>query len=145
MALPSSGELSLGDINEELGRSRTSEISLNTAENGGYVAINVDSVSRPSSTNPATVSEWYSYNHSALPPESDLFGIGSSTAIACSDLSSPTTLYWSTGAFGVGVQLFTNSILTNPVTANYVAWNGDTTVYELNGSGTVISNTGFSC
>lgn len=65
MALPGSGPLSLGDINVELGRSRTSTISLDAAENGSYGAINQNSTSRPSSSNPARVSEWYGYNHSA--------------------------------------------------------------------------------
>ena len=68
MTLPASGQLGLGDINVELGRSRTSQISLDTAENGGYGAINVNSRSRPNGANPAAVSEWYSYNHNARPP-----------------------------------------------------------------------------
>jgi hypothetical protein len=62
--LQSSGLISMGDINEELGRARTSTISLDAAENGSYVAINQNSVSKPSSTNPATISEWRGYNHS---------------------------------------------------------------------------------
>jgi hypothetical protein len=61
MALQSSGQISMGDINVELGRTRTAIISLDTAENGGYVTINAN---KPSATNPATISEWYSYNHS---------------------------------------------------------------------------------
>lgn len=67
MTLVRSGQLGLGDINVELGRSRTSQISLDTAENGGYGAINQNSRSRPSSTNPAAVSEWYGYNHTFVP------------------------------------------------------------------------------
>lgn len=57
----------MGDINVELGRSRTAYISLDAAENGSYVAINTNSPSRPSSSNPASISEWYSYNHSYNP------------------------------------------------------------------------------
>lgn len=64
MALPTSGPISLGDINGELGRARTSNISLDAAENGSYVAINQSSISKPSSTNPAIISEWRGYNHS---------------------------------------------------------------------------------
>tara|TARA_B110000503_G_scaffold4030_1_gene5327 strand:+ start:1579 stop:2115 length:537 start_codon:yes stop_codon:yes gene_type:complete len=67
MTLVRSGQLGLGDINVELGRSRTAQISLDTAENGGYGAINQNSKSRPSSTNPAAVSEWYNYNHTFVP------------------------------------------------------------------------------
>jgi len=65
MALPLSGELGMRSINAELGRTSTSTISLDTAENGGYGAINAFSRSRPSSANPAAISEWYGYDHSA--------------------------------------------------------------------------------
>lgn len=66
MALPSSGQISMSQINGELGRELQAQISLDTAENGGYGAINVNSSSRPNSSNPAAMSEWYSYNHSAV-------------------------------------------------------------------------------
>jgi hypothetical protein len=65
MALQSSGAISMSQINTELGRSSTAQISLDTAENGGYAAINTCGSPRPSSSNPATMSEWYGYNHSA--------------------------------------------------------------------------------
>ena len=58
------GSVSMMGINLELGRSSTAAISLNTAEDGGYVAINGCSPSRPSSSNPASMSEWRGYNHS---------------------------------------------------------------------------------
>jgi hypothetical protein len=54
MALQSSGQISMGDINVELGRTRTAIISLDT-ENGGYVTINARSTNKPSATNPATM------------------------------------------------------------------------------------------
>jgi hypothetical protein len=65
MTLVSSGPISMGDINVELGRARTSNISLDAAENG---SINANSPSKPSASNPASISEWYSYNHSATAP-----------------------------------------------------------------------------
>jgi hypothetical protein len=65
MTLVSSGTIRMSDINVELGRSSTANISLDTAENGGYGAINTNSTSRPSSNNPAAMSEWYGYNHNA--------------------------------------------------------------------------------
>jgi hypothetical protein len=73
MTLVASGELGMRSINAELGRSTSAEISLDTAENGGYGAINQNSRSRPSSANPAAISEWYSYNHFAGPPTPTTF------------------------------------------------------------------------
>lgn len=65
MALPSSGQISMSQIRTELGIPSQSPFSLDTAENGSYVAINTNSSSRPNASNPAAMSEWYSYNHSA--------------------------------------------------------------------------------
>jgi hypothetical protein len=65
MALQGSGSISMSQINSELQRSSTATISLDAAENGSYATINTCSSSRPSSGNPASMSEWYSYNHTA--------------------------------------------------------------------------------
>lgn len=74
MPLPSSGTISMSQINGELGRLSTDTIALDNAENGTYGAINTCSTSRPSSTNPASMSEWYSYNHNASCSTSCLSG-----------------------------------------------------------------------
>lgn len=76
MALPRTGELGLRSINAELGRSTSAEISLDTAENGGYGAINTSSPSYPNSTNPAAVSEWYGYTHARVAPPACTFSAG---------------------------------------------------------------------
>lgn len=66
MTLPASGSsISMSQINTELGRSSTATISLDSAENGTYVAINTCGPNYPLAANPASMSEWYSYNHSA--------------------------------------------------------------------------------
>jgi hypothetical protein len=57
----------MGQINVELGRNFSTTISLNTAEDGGYGAINTFSESYPLGGNPAAMSEWYGYNHTAGP------------------------------------------------------------------------------
>jgi hypothetical protein len=63
MPLPSSGQISASQIRTELQVTSVSPFSLDTAENGSYVPINITSPSKPASTNPAAMSEWYSYNH----------------------------------------------------------------------------------
>ena len=65
MALPSTGPISMSQINVELGRSSTANISLDAAENGTYVAINQNSSIKPLAGNPASMSEWRGYDHSA--------------------------------------------------------------------------------
>ena len=65
MALQSSGEIKMSQINTELGRTSTATISLDDAENGTYATINTASSSYPNASNPAAMSEWYSYDHSA--------------------------------------------------------------------------------
>lgn len=65
MALPSTGTLSFNDIRIELGVSGQSPFGLDEAENGTYAVINQCSPDPPSATNPAQISEWYGYNHTA--------------------------------------------------------------------------------
>lgn len=65
MTLPLTGVLKFSEINTELGRTSTSLIQIDKAENGDYSPINTCGFPRPSSGNPATVSEWYGYDHNA--------------------------------------------------------------------------------
>ena len=67
MAIPPTGQIAMSAINVELGRPSTSFISLDAAENGTYATINVNSTFRPNGANPAAMSEWRKYNHTALP------------------------------------------------------------------------------
>lgn len=69
MALPSTGSISMSQINTELGRSSTAQISLDSAENGSYASINQCANSVPSSTNPAAMSEWRGYAQNANCPQ----------------------------------------------------------------------------
>ena len=74
MTVPASGQLSLGKIGKEIRSTGTSNnydngpytsggTSINVAENGGYGAVNEWANPAPASTNPATMSEWYNYDH----------------------------------------------------------------------------------
>ena len=64
MALQSSGTIKMSEINTELGRTSTATISLDSAESGTYATINTASASYPNDARPASISEWYSYDHS---------------------------------------------------------------------------------
>lgn len=68
MTLPASGAISFSQINTELGRSSSAAMSLQTAETGGYVALNSNSPYKPNGASPYAVSEWYCYNQQAFTP-----------------------------------------------------------------------------
>lgn len=63
MPLASQGPISIDSVRNELNKPIETSFSLNTAEDGGYVAINQCSTYKPSATNPVALSEWYNYNH----------------------------------------------------------------------------------
>lgn len=115
MTLQSSGTISMSQINTELGRSSTAAISLDTAENGGYGAINTNSTSRPSSNNPAAMSEWYGYNHNAAPAISYTYD---SYAYYEDPCSGGTALYsasdgnWYRSGDGINFTLVTGTFIT---------------------------------
>lgn len=68
MALPTLGQLSMGDINVEINRSPDAHISLWDAEKGFYATINTNSTEKPNGSKPATIGEWRGYNHDASAP-----------------------------------------------------------------------------
>lgn len=120
MTLPASGQISMSQINVELGRSSTAAISLDTAENGGYATINTNSSSRPNATNPAAMSEWYSYNHSAAPAFSNYYVFetnASNTSYGLTAASSGWISQLTQGSsFSVAFWLYPKQNVTN---ANY--------------------------
>ena len=68
------GSVAMSAINSELGRYYASSISLDAAENGSYGCINQFSGVRPSSANPAYMSEWRGYNHGYRPSAGETYG-----------------------------------------------------------------------
>jgi hypothetical protein len=68
------GSVAMSAINSELGRYYASGISLDAAENGSYGCINQFSGPRPSSDNPAAMSEWRGYDHGYRPGASSYYG-----------------------------------------------------------------------
>lgn len=138
MALPSSGQISMSQINSELGRSSTANISLDTAENGGYAAINTCSPSHPDSGNPATMNEWHGYNHTinccggATCYTHSGYSFDTSCSAACSG-SFTNTYYSCCSTLGVGCRLYTGACTFNTGTtfSGYIS-NG-TNCYTVNG------------
>lgn len=116
MALQSSGTIKMSEINTELGRTSTATISLDSAESGTYATINTASASYPNDARPASMSEWYSYDHSAASGYSGNISdrSESSTNEACEGLDVETSVYknGSSSTPVAGDALFTNSGLS---------------------------------
>ena len=151
MALQSSGTIKMSEINTELGRSSTATISLDDAENGTYATINTASASYPSATNPASMSEWYGYDHSASGSSGYEGSISrdaySESGETCA-LETVDTVYknGSSSAPDYGDQLYSNSSLSTNLSpaAGFSLWykyidvdggNVEYIVYLLQGSG----------
>lgn len=85
MTLTASGQISMGDIRTELGDSGS--ISLKEASDGTIATINTNNASadRPDGSAPHAMTEFYSYNHSAVGATS--FGTWSDTTIRFIGLS----------------------------------------------------------
>ncbi len=93
MSLPASGQLSYGDIRTETQTTgRSSYSAAKAAWTTGsystlqYPPINMGSTSRPDISQPATVSEWYSYNHAA-------FSTATATVTNLGNRTRPTSPY----------------------------------------------------
>jgi len=106
----------MSEINTELGRTSTATISLDSAESGTYATINTASASYPNDARPASMSEWYSYDHSAASGYSGNISdrSESSTNEACEGLDVETAVYknGSSSTPVAGDYLFTNSGLS---------------------------------
>jgi len=106
MALPSSGQISMNDIRIELGVSSQSPFSLNTARQGGYVALNIFSPTQPPYSGQISLSDWYSYcqncNYNTI-----TLGYSSVDVItACA--TTPSTTYYYSGSLGLYTTLYTD-------------------------------------
>jgi len=67
MTITGSGQISFSNLNTELSRSSTAQLSLSDAEDGTITPINQNSPNRPDGSSPYEMSEWYGYNNNALP------------------------------------------------------------------------------
>lgn len=139
MALPSTGSISMNQINIELGRASGTNISLDAAENGSYGAINQNSVAKPSSGNPASMSEWRGYNHGC----GQVAISGLSSGIICNGNTILLVAYGMTSYTwtipGVGT-VSSDTLQLTPGSAGYPSVNG-TVTYTVVGTSTGCSST----
>lgn len=151
MAAPTSGELSLGKIRQELetsdysaGPYTTNATSLSGSETGLYATINTSSSSYPDGTTPYAMSEWYSYDQSALGPMPTITGYTATPTdnliTGITGVSSPAVSYvklTNTRAIGIAIP---NGAGTCSVYANGIEWTSSTpTVNNYN----LVSTNGY--
>jgi len=126
MALQSSGTIKMSEINTELGRSSTATISLDSAESGTYATINTNSASYPNNARPASMSEWYGYDHSATSASGYDGSISRNTAVegeAC-QLNAGNQVY-KNGSSSTPIatdELYTDAALTTTFSAGQDGW-----------------------
>lgn len=143
MTLTGSGQISFNDIRIELGIPTKSPFSLDDAENGnvgaGYPAINKCSSPFPASSNPASLNEWYGYNHTA---SYSTIGVvdysATSCAVACALTPAGSwTLYYNTAATAV----YTDTSCNTYPSVGYHALLDRSNCYDIGSSGVVNSIT----
>lgn len=124
MTLPSSGQISFSNINTELGRGATDQISLEDAETGVYAPINQNSPNRPNGTAPYAISEFYGYNNNALPgfPVTDglLLGVDAGDPNSYPGVGNT----WFNLSPGGNNGIFTNGPTFNPGNGGSIAFDG---------------------
>lgn len=102
MSITSSGQISVSDINTELGRRSDDTYSFKLGEGGTYGAINPHSVDRPNGTSPFSLREWYNYDHDAAPTDyfANSLNVGNQELVARYD----TSLYASYPGSGTSIS-----------------------------------------
>lgn len=152
MAAPTSGELSLGKIRQELetsdysaGPYTTNATSLSGSETGLYATINTSSSSYPDGTTPYAMSEWYSYDQSTLGPMPTITGYsgtGQTSVGGFSGASFPAyTGVKLTDTKYIGIAVKSERSINQDVYAHGIDWSSTSpTVNSLS----VIDSNGFS-
>lgn len=139
MALPLSGTLTMNQIRAELGIPAQAPFSLDTAENGGYVALNPCSPYLPSSGNPASISEWYGYNHTINccgGATCYAFNVYILAGVGCTSVCGQTpntTIYTCSSALNPGVNFSFNSNCQAPGSTYSGAMTDGTYCYTFTG------------
>lgn len=85
MSLPTSGQLAMSDIRNELDVVSQSPFSLSGATMGAYATLNNCSASKPNQTTPYQISEWYNYCHLCI---CNVFCLTSGSTCNCTGCSS---------------------------------------------------------
>jgi hypothetical protein len=143
MALPSSGPISIGDINVEKGVSRTTANTSLQQLVSDFAAYGVDP------NQPYAISEFYGKSYGQQYYQFTLSS--GNTNFECSIQSSGDTVYGSNSTLENNTTLYTNTVLTTPYNGggkyyyNYALEYTSTSQIIINGSGIVDNTPGNPC
>ena len=146
MALASSGTISVSQINTELGRTSTSSnTSLTSLNTGAHVSINSNSTSKPNSSTPHQMSEWYSYNHSTSGTSytSIVFYYSEDEGSKCESESTATVYYDETEEVDVDLQLYADEEGSETAAGGYYKYVFSNSGWVVNEDGEIVDS--FSC
>ena len=146
MALASSGTISVSQINTELGRTSTSSnTSLTSLNTGAHVSINSNSTSKPNSSTPHQMSEWYSYNHSTSGTSytSIVFYYSEDEGSKCESESTATVYYDNSEEFDVDLQLYADEEGSETAAGGYYKYVFSNSGWVVNEDGEIVDS--FSC
>ena len=148
MALPLSGQISLSQINTELGRtSNTPNTSLRSLEIGTYVPLRASASSKPNGSAPYSMNEWHGYQHIQVRYRYGI-SIGFSTsASACSSVTSRVVFIESSNSYevNIGDRCYTTESGNTVFAGNSFKWykidNGVDEAYaiQIDSNGVIIS------
>lgn len=117
MAISSSGQVKASDINSELERISTSQISLDDARNGEYSAINQANEDKPPSSGQVSYSDWRGYDHDKVVLSAEPISLITSEKSVC------TAKIVQNGYFDDGINVgsagFSDSSGNNPLSVGY--------------------------
>jgi hypothetical protein len=146
MALTSSGQIKVSEINTELGRTSTSSnTSVKNLNTGAHVTINSNSTSKPNSSAPHQMSEFYSYNHSASGATLTqiVFYYSSEEGEKCGEDTTSTVYYDNSDEIDVDVQLYSDSSGGESAAGGYYKYVFSSSGWVVNEDGEITDS--FSC
>jgi hypothetical protein len=141
MTLPSSGQISLNDIRNELTNQTGVTTALKEASIGTYATINTNSPSYPDGNSPYAMSEWYGYNQNAKTPFSSSSSGDFDSGVACTFATDTTRYHDGLSSYPqIGDKVYTDSAGTITFNSNGDYYkNGDGNVMVTDGTGEVTS------
>jgi hypothetical protein len=131
MAISSNGQVSASDINTELGRSASSQKSLDDARRGNYAQINQVNEDKPPISGQVSYSDWRGYDHDKVSLSAIPISSVTSSKAACGAKILRNGYF--DNALNIGSAGFFDINSTNPLGDGYYNTNQGKAIEIING------------